>query len=166
MVLPLAIGAAGILSSIAGTFFVAFSTGKRPERSLRLAILGAAALAVASAFLVTWGILGWRHIGIFWSILLGMAAGLGIGATSEYFTSSEYAPVKRMARASMTGAGTTVIRGLSEGMTSTVVAVILVAAAAGLAFFTGNRAFAGGGVYGLSMLAIGMLSCPCSPSAC
>ena len=158
MVLPLAIGAAGILSSIAGTFFVAFSTGKRPERSLRLAILGAAALAVASAFLVTWGILGWRHIGIFWSILLGMAAGLGIGATSEYFTSSEYAPVKRMARASMTGAGTTVIRGLSEGMTSTVVAVILVAAAAGLAFFTGNRAFAGGGVYGLSMLAIGMLS--------
>ena len=158
MVLQLAIGAAGILSSIAGTFFVAFSTGKRPERSLRLAILGAAALAVASAFLVTWGILGWRHIGIFWSILLGMAAGLGIGATSEYFTSSEYAPVKRMARASMTGAGTTVIRGLSEGMTSTVVAVILVAAAAGLAFFTGNRAFAGGGVYGLSMLAIGMLS--------
>jgi len=158
MILPLAIAAAGILCSIAGTFFVAFSKGDRPERSLRLAVLGAAVLTTVAAFLLTWGILGWKNIGLFWPILVGIIAGLGIGATSEYFTSSSYAPVKRMARASQTGAGTTVIRGLSESMNSTVIAVILVAAATGIAYYTGNRVFAGGGIFGVSMLAIGVLS--------
>ncbi|MHB8895367.1 MAG: sodium-translocating pyrophosphatase [Candidatus Geothermincolia bacterium] len=157
MLLPLAIAAAGILCSIAGTFFVAFSTGRKPERSLLFAIGGAAALTTGAAFFVTWGILGWKYVGMFWPLLAGIVAGLGIGATSEYFTSSSYAPVKRMARASTTGAGTTVIRGLSEGMTSTVIAVVLIAAAVGLAFHAGNSVFAGGGIYGVSLLAIGVL---------
>jgi K(+)-stimulated pyrophosphate-energized sodium pump len=157
MILPLAIGAAGILCSIAGTFFVAFSTGAKPERSLLLAMVGAALLTTVSAFFITWGILGWQNVGVFWSILAGIVAGLGIGATSYYFTSNSFSPVRRMARASMTGAGTTVISGIAEGMTSTAIAVILIAAATGIAYYTGNRVFAGGGVFGVSLLAIGML---------
>lgn len=157
-VLPLAIAAAGLFSSIAGTFVVAASTGRRPERSLLFAVGGAAALTAVSAFVLTWAILGWRYAGFFLAVLFGIVAGLGIGAMSEYFTSSSFAPVKRMARASLTGAGTTVIRGISEGMTSTVVAVTLVAVATGLAYYTGETVFSGGGIYGVSMLGIGVLS--------
>ena len=158
MLLPLAIGAAGILCSIAGTFFVAFSTGKKPESSLRLAILGAAVLTTVASFFITWGILGWKNIGMFTAIVVGIVAGLGIGATSEYFTSGSFSPVKRIARASETGAGTTVIRGLSEGMTSTIISVILIGAAVGIAYYTGNRIFLGGGIYAVSLLGIGVLS--------
>ena len=158
MILPLAIAAAGILCSIAGTFFVAFSNGEKPERSLVLAMLGAALLTVVSSFFITWGILGWHHTGIFWSILAGIIAGMGIGAVSYYFTSNSFSPVRRIARASQTGAGTTVISGISEGMTSTAIAVVLIAAAVGIAYYTGNKAFAGGGIFGVAMLAIGMLS--------
>jgi K(+)-stimulated pyrophosphate-energized sodium pump len=157
MILPLALAAAGILCSILGTFIVAFSSGEKPERSLLYALGAAAVLTTIASFFIVWGVLGWRFIGFFWPLLAGVVAGLGIGATSEYFTSASFGPVKRMARASETGAGTTIIRGLSEGMTSTAIAVILVAAATGIAYYTGNRVFSGGGVYGVGLLALGVL---------
>jgi len=159
MILPLAITGAGLLCSILGTLFVRTSRGgKYAQRALTWSSYATAAIATISSFFLVWWILGWRYIGLFWSLLLGIVSGMVIGLTSEYFTSDHYKPVKEIAKASQTGAATTIIRGLAVGMASTVVPILMVAIAMGVSFITGNRAIAGGGgVYAVGLAALGML---------
>jgi K(+)-stimulated pyrophosphate-energized sodium pump len=157
MILPLAIGAGGILCTIVASLYVRTSCA-RPEQAIFVALALSAVLAAVVSFFIVWGVLGWKNVGIYWSLLLGMGAGIGAAMISEYYTSGLFRPVKRMAEASLTGAGTTVIRGMAEGMSSTIVSVILIAVAAGVAYLTASRVFPGGGIYGVSLVAIGMLS--------
>jgi K(+)-stimulated pyrophosphate-energized sodium pump len=115
-------------------------------------------MATFSSFLLVWGICGWKFVGIFWSILMGITSGIVIGLTSEYFTSEHYKPVKEIAESAQTGAATVVIRGIAVGMLSTVVPIVVVAIAIGVAFVTGNHALgAGGGIFGIGLAALGML---------
>ena len=159
LVLPLAITGAGVLCSIIGTFFVRTNKGGRAaQRALTWSTYGTAGLATVSSFFLVWWILGWRYIGLFWPLLMGISAGMVIGLTSEYFTSDHYRPVKEIAKSAQTGAATIIIRGLAVGMLSTAVPIAVVAIAIGVSFVTGNRAIAnGGGIYGIGLAALGML---------
>ena len=95
-------------------------------------------------------------------IIVGLLGGWAIGFTSEYFTSDHYRPVKGIAEQARTGPATVAIAGIAQGKLSTLPAVALVAAMIGLSFALGKEAFAvetaDGGIYGVSLAAIGMLA--------
>ncbi len=107
-----------------------------------------------------------QPIWLFGSVLCGLVAGLLIGKTTEYFCSDSYKPVHQIAEASETGPGTNVIQGLSTGMLSTIIPILLVAFAIIGAYTFGNMAFPnvddmGGiaiGLFGVALAATGMLS--------
>lgn len=158
MILPLAITAAGVICSILGTLLVRTKKGgKSAQRALTWSSYATAGLATISSFFLVWWIAGWAHVGLFYSLLMGIVAGIVIGLTSEYFTSDHYKPVKEIARSAQTGAATTIIRGLAVGMMSTVIPIVMVAVAMAVSFWTGNRALLGGGIYGIGLAALGML---------
>lgn len=152
VILPMLIAGAGIIASIIGTFFV--STKEKAEIpellfALRKGVFVTAFLIIiATYFLVDFTI---GKIEIFYATLIGLIAGVSIGLITEYYTSSSYKPTKRVAEASQTGAGTTIIKGLSVGMRSTTLPIIIVAVSV---FLTYNLA----GIYGVAITAVGMLS--------
>jgi len=158
LVLPLAITGAGLLCSILGTLFVRTKKGGRhAQQALTFSSYGTALMATVASFFLVWWILGWQHVGIFWAVLMGIVSGIVIGLTSEYFTSDHFKPVKEIALSAKTGAATIIIRGLAEGMMSTVVPIVVVCIAMGVSFWTANRAIPGGGIYGIGLAALGML---------
>jgi K(+)-stimulated pyrophosphate-energized sodium pump len=158
MILPLAITGAGLICSIIGTLFVRTKKGGRhAQQALTFSSYGTALLATVSSFFLVWWILGWNHVGMFWAILMGIVSGIVIGLTSEYFTSDHYKPVQEIAKAAKTGSATIIIRGLAEGMMSTVVPIVVVCTAMGVSYWAANRAIPGGGIYGIGLAALGML---------
>ncbi|MDY6796448.1 MAG: sodium-translocating pyrophosphatase [Actinomycetota bacterium] len=163
MLLPMLIGAVGIIASILATFAVRTGPGKHLSRALNTGSYTAAALTTIGTFFVVW--LWLRNVEIvdhpigFWiSIVGGLAAGLAIGWVSEFYTSDKYPKVKQIAEQSQTGPATTILSGFSEGMESTAGAVLFLVGAIALAFLAGDWAMDGGGVYGVALAAIGMLS--------
>ncbi|MBK5093673.1 MAG: sodium-translocating pyrophosphatase, partial [Actinobacteria bacterium] len=158
MILPLAIAGAGIICCVLGTLMVRIRPGGRAQRALTGATYITAVLATVTSILLVWAILGWNYIGLAWSLVMGIGSGIGIGLVSEYFTSDHYRPVREIAKASQTGAATTIIRGLATGMFSTAFPIIMVGIAMGISFWTGNRAIpGGGGIYAIGLAALGML---------
>lgn len=158
LVLPLAVTGAGVLCSILGTLLVRTKKGGRSaQRALTWSTYATAGLATLSSFFLVWWILGWQHVGLFYSLLMGIVSGIVIGLTSEYFTSDHYNPVKEIAKSAQTGSATIIIRGLAVGMLSTVVPIVMVAIAIAVSFWTGSRAVAGGGIFGIGLAALGML---------
>ena len=158
MLLPLAIAGAGIVCCVLGTLLVRIRPGGRAQRALTGATYITAVLATVSSILLVWAILGSRYIGLAWSLVMGIGSGMGIGLVCEYFTSDHYRPVQEIAKASQTGAATTIIRGLATGMLSTALPIIMVGIAMGVSFWTGNRAIpGGGGIYAIGLAALGML---------
>ena len=141
-----------------GHALVRIRPGGRAQRALTGATYITAVLATVSSILLVWAIFGSRYIGLAWSLVMGIGSGMGIGLVSEYFTSDHYKPVQEIAKASQTGAATTIIRGLATGMLSTAFPIIMVGAAMGVSFWTGNRAIpGGGGIYAIGLAALGML---------
>lgn len=159
---PMCMAGVGVLASIFGTFFV--KSGEQAQqkellKALRRGVYSSALIiAVVSYFLIT-NMLGMQHVGIYFSVITGLFAGMLIGTGTEYYTSDTYKPTKQLAKSSETGSGTIIIGGLSLGMRSTAVSVITVGAAIIASFF-----FAGGakdfnlGLYGIGIAAVGMLS--------
>lgn len=150
LLFPLVLAAAGIFSSIIGTFFVGVK-GKDLHMALNKGIFASAILMAILAYFATVTILGPQYINIFYSTLVGLASGLIIGLATEYYTSNKNSPTKGIAESAQTGAGTNVIAGLSVGMMSTAIPVITICAAILLAHH-----FAG--LYGIAIAAVGMLS--------
>lgn len=152
----------GILASIIGTFFV--RTREKASQmelliALRKGIFVAAALVfVSSYFVVKYG-LGMQHIGICGSIISGLIAGIVIGLSTEYFTSENYSPARKVAEASETGPATVIMRGISSGMFSTAIPVLVVGAAILASYYLagGGRNF-NAGLYGIGIASVGMLS--------
>ncbi|MGK0359339.1 MAG: K(+)-stimulated pyrophosphate-energized sodium pump, partial [Bradymonadia bacterium] len=165
VVLPLFIAAAGIIISIGCTFLVNVKEGGNPQRALDTGTFAAGGLMlVASYFLIT-TFLGdgtftigkganvqvFNAMGVFWSVLGGLVAGLLIGMVTEYYTSDHKPPVKSIADESLTGAATNIISGLGVGMRSTALPTILICGAILTAYYTS-------GLYGIAMAALGMLA--------
>lgn len=157
MMLPLILGAIGIVASIIGTFFVRpreFEGSFEQQVSKAHAIMNRGVyvsniLMIIAGYFVITGYMGGERIGIFWALIVGLICGFLIGRVTEYFT-SEHKPVLGIAKASETGPAITIIEGLSVGMLSTVIPVILVAV-------TTVAAFHFAGLLGIAIAAVGML---------
>ncbi len=171
ILLPLVLAGVGILTSIAGTFFVKVKEGGDPQRALNIGVMGSSAvMVVLSYFIITWMLPeSWSYSdalyltdgqatvrtltanGIFFATLIGLVTGLAIGFITEYYTATHKPPVMSIVRQSGTGVATNIISGLSVGMISTVLPIIILAAAIIGAFYFG-------GLYGIAIAAVGMLS--------
>jgi K(+)-stimulated pyrophosphate-energized sodium pump len=160
VVLPLILAGVGIIVSILGSLFVRVKEGGNPQTGLNMGEFGAAGLmAVLSYFIIraflpdSWvvGADTYTSTGVFWAVLIGLAAGVIIGLVTEYFTSTHTRPTAGIAQQSITGAATNIIAGLGVGMFSTgIPALVLAFAIIGADYFAG--------LYGIAIAALGMLS--------
>ena len=159
-VLPFVIAAVGIAASIIGTFIVRTSETTSIGSllwSLRRGIFAAGALALIGSFGAIYWMLDSVGIGVekvwqLWgAVAVGLGAGVIIGVSTEYYTSYEYRPTKGIAGRSVTGPATVIISGFATGMLSTVIPLIIIAAAV-----IGAHQLAG--LYGIAIAAVGMLS--------
>ncbi len=167
VLLPFAIAAVGIVAALIGSFMVRTRENASQEdllRTLRTAVWAASGLAVPGIALLIFldGTIGWP---IFFAILLGLAAGLLIAYFTEFYTSYTEKPTQGIAKASQTGVATLIIEGLAVGMRSTLAPVAIVVIAVIGAYWLGfNNAIGGrvggmdGGLYAVSLAAVGMLS--------
>src|SRR5690606_10474083 len=166
VLLPLLLAGVGVLTSIAGTFFVRVKEGGSPQRALNTGEFGSSIVMVAlSYFLIRWMLpASWTFqdvlyggertvtaMGVFWATVIGLVAGLAIGAITEYYTGTGKSPVLSIARQSLTGSATNIIAGLGVGMRSTAFPILVLAASI-------IGAFHFGGLYGIAIAAVGMLS--------
>jgi len=164
VIAPMLISGAGILLSIVGIFLVRSgedASQKNLLRALSRGVYTSAVLIAGSSFLILYllGIGNW--VGLGFSILSGLLAGIVIGKSTEYFTSSSFSPTRRISESGETGPATVIISGLGLGMISPAVPVLAIVAAIILAFanaagwdFT-NSAM---GLYGIGIASVGMLS--------
>ncbi|MDD3600064.1 MAG: sodium-translocating pyrophosphatase [Firmicutes bacterium] len=162
VVFPMILAALGVFASIIGTFLV--RTGEKAEQSLLLSALrrgvnvSAVIVVVASWFAVR-AILGTDFMGVFWSVVAGLVAGVAIGRVTEYYTSAGYKPTQTVAASSTTGPATVIISGIASGMASTAVPVLVVAAAVIASYYlAGGSGSQVMGLYGIAVSAVGMLS--------
>lgn len=160
VLLPLALASVGILVSILGSLLVKVKEGGNPQTALNVGEFGAAIVMAIAAFFIIRGMLpaefvvgdfAYTTTGIFFAVLLGLAAGLAIGFVAEYYTATGRGPVNGISQQSITGSATNIIAGLGVGMSSTgLVAIILIISITGAFFFAG--------LYGIAIAAVGMLS--------
>lgn len=153
--LPLMLAGAGIISSIIGNLFINHSTSSKkkksvaPHKILNTGIFGSTILtAILSIFIIKFLTAGFT---LFWAFLIGLASGIGIGLITELYTSDKYQPTKKTAISAQTGAATNILSGFSLGMKSTLFPVVIICAAIFLAHLFG-------GIYGIAIAAVGMLS--------
>ena len=157
VMLPLFIAAAGIVCSVVGSFFVKTKEGGNPQLALDAGSFGAAGVMAVATFGLAkffWpetgtGLVSWMDVGI--STVIGLAAGVGVGMITSYYCSIGKGPVNSIVEQSKTGHATNIIAGLGIGMQSTAVPILLIAAGV-----VGANAY--GGLYGVAIAALGMLS--------
>ena len=150
--LPLMLSGAGIVAAILGTFIV--RSGEDADFgkllwALRRGIYSSAVLLVLFSLVVI--MVMDVPFELFWVIVVGLAAGLIIGTSTEYYTSYEYSPVKKIAETSQTGAATVMISGIATGMISTVIPVLAIGVTILVAFQIAD-------FYGVALAGVGLLS--------
>lgn len=162
VMLPMIMAAVGVIASIIGTFLVRLPDNASESSllgALRRGVYFAAVLIIIVSFFLVRNVLGAEHIGVYGAVITGLLAGVAIGLTTEYYTSAQYRPTKQLASAAQTGPATIIISGLSIGMASTVLPVVIVGAAILLSFFlAGGASELNRGLYGIAISAVGMLS--------
>ena len=160
ILLPLVLAAVGILTSIIGTFFVKVGEGGDPQKALNRGEFIAGGIMVALTYLIaswmlpeSWVFNGetYTPLGIFTAVVIGLVAGVLIGMVTEHYTGTGTKPVMSIVKQSLTGSATNIIAGLGVGMISTAIPIIILAAA-----IIGAHYF--GGLYGIAIAAVGMLS--------
>jgi K(+)-stimulated pyrophosphate-energized sodium pump len=149
IVLPLALASFGIFASLIGTFFVRVKGRGDPSSTLNKGTFSSCILFALFSFLLIQYLNA--SIGIFYAVLSGLIAGVIIGLTSDYFTSREKKPTRKIAESAKTGAAITILTGFSTGLLTTVLPIIGIAIATIVAWY-----FAG--IFGIAVSAIGMLS--------
>ena len=160
---PLVMAAVGVISSIIGTLFVRSKEAKASQevllKALRRGIFVSAGSVALLSFLVIKYTLGMEHIGVWGAVITGLLSGVLIGLSTEFFTSDRYAPTRSVSSAALTGPATVIIAGLSCGMASTVVPILVIGAAIlGSYYLAGGAASFDSGLYGVGIAAVGMLS--------
>jgi K(+)-stimulated pyrophosphate-energized sodium pump len=154
LVLPMLIAAVGILASLIGTFFV--RTGDQANMGMLLWALRRGVFISSGLVLVfSYGAIVWLDLEegnrIFLAIVVGLIAGNVIGLATEYYTSYEYSPTKKISESSQTGAATTIITGFATGLMSTAIPMVSVVVAILISFWAAD-------LYGVAIAAVGMLS--------
>ena len=167
---PSIIAAVGVVLSILGIFIVKTDEDAGMKKLLAALSRGtntSAVLIAAATFLILWGLGIDNWIGISFSVVCGLLAGVIIGKSTEYYTSQSYRPTQKVAESSETGPATVIISGLGLGMTSTAIPVVTVGVAIVMAFLCAinfdiqniltphNLSL---GLYGIGIAAVGMLS--------
>ena len=163
---PLLLAAIGVMASIIGSLLV--RTGESTEqmsllKALRRGTNTAAILIAVAALPLVWGLLGKDHLGLYAAILAGLVSGVLIGRFTEYYTSDTYRPTKHLAESSETGTATLVIDGISLGMKSTILPVVVVGICILISYYVSGigapeDAKNAMGLYGIALAAVGMLS--------
>ena len=148
---PLLLGAVSIVASVVGTFFVKTSEGGKIMSALYRGVLVSGVIAAAAFYPISTALLGAQAMPLYYCALIGLALTAAMIVITEYYTATEYAPVRHIAEASQTGHGTNVIAGLAVSMKSTALPVLAVCAAIW-------GAFEFGGLYGIAIAATAMLS--------
>ena len=162
MALPMLLAAIGVVCSILGTFLVRTKEGATQKQLLGALSRGtnfSAILIAIVALPLVYFVLGKENWTLYFAVLAGLIAGVLIGQATEYFTSESYKPTRNLAGTSETGTATIIIGGLSVGMLSTLLPIIIVAICILVAYFVaGGAANASMGLYGIALAAVGMLS--------
>ena len=149
VVFPVIISAIGLIASILGTLFVRAKDGSNPQTALNIGTYVSAAIVIIAAFVLSIVWIGNVKPAV--AIVAGIVVGLLIGTLTEIYTSEKYKSVKEIANQSETGAATTIISGLSVGMKSTVLPILLICVAIFISYILM-------GVFGIALAAVGMLS--------
>ncbi|MDY6318691.1 MAG: sodium-translocating pyrophosphatase [Prevotella sp.] len=168
VIAPMVIAAVGVFLSLLGIFLVRTKDGATMKDLLHSLGLGTNTAAVLIA-IVTFPILyllglpNWLGVGF--SVLAGLAAGVIIGQATEYYTSQSYKPTQAISEASKTGAATVIIKGIGTGMISTCIPVLTISVAIMLSYLCANgfdmsmsAQSIQHGLYGIGIAAVGMLS--------
>ncbi len=168
VIAPMLIAAVGVFLSILGIYLVRTKEGATMKDLLRSLSLGTnvSALLIAAA---TFGILYMLQIenwlGLSFSVITGLAAGVIIGQATEYYTSHSYKPTQKISEAGLTGSATVIIKGIGTGMMSTCIPVVTIGVAIMLSYLCANgfvmdmnAAALSQGLYGIGIAAVGMLS--------
>ena len=157
---PMIVAAIGIILSIIGIYMVRTKESATQKNLLNALLLGTGGSSVLILIaLVGLAFAGWITWGVFWAVIIGLAAGVIIGQATEYYTSDEYKPTKGIAEQAQQGPATTIIDGIAVGMSSTWIPVVTIVLGIAGAFYAagGSQHFAMG-VYGIGFAAVGMLS--------
>lgn len=168
VIAPMLIAAVGIFLSLAGIFMVRTKEGATMKDLLHSLSLGtnvSACLIAVATFVILYFLDIENWIGVSFSVISGLAAGVIIGAATEYYTSQSYKPTKSIAKASETGSATVIIKGIGTGMISTMVPVVTISVAIIASYLCANgfdvsmsSASISKGLYGIGIAAVGMLS--------
>ncbi len=148
-IFPLVLAGVGIIAAIIGCFFVKGDEKSNPHKALKTGTYVASIIVVVLSIVLSKYFFGSFNLAI--SIIAGLIVGVIIGIITERYTSSDYRSVKKIADQSETGAATTIISGLAVGMESTAAPIILIAVGILVAYGFG-------GLYGIALAAVGMLS--------
>ena len=168
VIAPMIIAAIGIFLSLIGIFLVRTKEGATMKELLHSLGLGtnvSAGLIAVATFIILYllGIENW--LGLSFSVISGLVAGVVIGQATEYYTSHSYKPTQKIAEASQTGPATVIIKGIGTGMISTMIPVVTISVAIMLSYLCANgfdmslsAKSISTGLYGIGIAAVGMLS--------
>jgi len=148
MMLPLALASTGLIASIIGIFIVKLQSAKAPASALRSGTLLAPVIFVAMAYFIIASFDG-VAMNVWWCVIAGAVGGVLIGLITEYYTGGS--PVRKIAESGETGAATVMISGLSVGMQSVVIPIVILA---GIILVSTQLS----GIYGVGIAAVGMLA--------
>ncbi|HEY5642243.1 MAG TPA: sodium-translocating pyrophosphatase [Woeseiaceae bacterium] len=156
---PLVLGAVSIVASIVGTFFVKTSDGGKIMGALYKGMIVAGLLAAVAFYPITKSMMGAEYgMSIYFSALIGLALTAAMVVITEYYTGTEFKPVRTIANASLTGDATNIIAGLGISMKATALPVLAVCASIWVAFALAPEGVKLGGLYNIAIAATSMLS--------